>query len=83
MAIKIRIGSKEERVGILQLLTRALIVNQCSDLEILKQVDRLCRRTWSDIHPGWVMWSYYLENLLGSEAYSDWARINCGTLSVI
>lgn len=75
-----RINSKEERAEILVLLTKQLVDTECVDLEILRQVDRLCRRTWSDIHRGWVSWSYYLDGILGGQEYSDWARQNCDRL---
>lgn len=75
-----RVGSKQERRQILLLLTDHLVDSNCTDLEILKQVDRLCRRTWSDINRGWIRWSYYLEKLLGVKEYNDWARQNCNRL---
>ena len=67
-------------------LTHELINNKCIDMNILKHVDRLCRRTWSDIHYGWVQWSYYIAVLLGPKevvsngdftAYEKWAEENC------
>lgn len=76
-----RINSKAERAEILVLLTKQLIETKCTDLDILKQVDRLCRRTWFDIHRGWVRWSSYLERVLGGpEKYNEWAKINCAGL---
>lgn len=72
-----RIGSKQERAQILILLTKQLMDSGCEDLEVLKQVDRLCRRTWSDIDRGWIRWSYYVEKLIGSQEYDKWATQNC------
>ncbi len=75
-----RINSKQERAFILGILTRSLIESNCKDLMILTMVDKLCRRTWEDIHPGWIKWSYYLENLLGTK-YKEFARANCLAIS--
>lgn len=72
-----RLNSREERAEILVLLTTRLIGTGCVDIEILKQVDRLCRRTWPDLHSGWISWAYYLEFHLGAELYGVWARENC------
>jgi hypothetical protein len=70
-----RLNSKEERGELLIALTNALIRNECKDLEILTLVDQLCRRTWSDIGRGWVIWAYYMENFLG-DGYDEWAKAN-------
>lgn len=74
---KPRIGSREERSEVLVRLTQHLIGAECKDLGILTEVDKLCRRTWGDIHRGWVSWGFYMERLLGREEYSDWAKANC------
>jgi hypothetical protein len=71
-----RIGSKEERSLILDQLTQSLIAAKCTDLDTLREVDRLCRRTWDPIHRGWVLWSHYLEGILAG-AYLEWVRSNC------
>lgn len=67
-------------------LTQKLISDKCTDMVFLRIVDKLCRRIWTDIHPGWVRWSYYIAILLSSKekvsegdfsAYEKWAEENC------
>lgn len=78
---KLRLNSKEERAEILVQLTRQLAEILCKDIEVLTQVDRLCRRTWHDIHPGWIAWASYMEGLLGTEKYQAWAKKNCYSIT--
>lgn len=60
-------------------LRRAGIV----DKKILMSTDRLCRRLFADIDPGWVLWSYHCQlELFGGdfEKYKAWAQENCEPL---
>lgn len=75
--MKHRINSKAERGEILVRLTKRLIEVKCTDLETLTHIDRLCRRTWGDLHCGWISWSYYMGKVLGREHYQAWAQENC------
>lgn len=79
--MKLRVGSREERAEILVLITKQLVKSECRDMDLLSNIDKLCRRTWGDLHPGWITWAYYLENLLGEENYREFARNNCSALA--
>lgn len=79
--MKFRLNSKEERSVILVSLTNKLMDSGCSDIETLTEVDKLCRRTWPDLHPGWIRWAFYIEKLIGIEEYKSWARNNCQPLN--
>lgn len=75
--LKHRLNSKSERAAILVALTRQLVATRCTDRVVLTEVDRLCRRTWRDIHPGWIRWACYCEQVLGDDAYAAWVSDNC------
>ena len=78
---RLRLNSKEERAEILIQFTKRLIVTECADMEILTHVDRLCRRSWPDLHTGWIAWSFYMEKLIGQEKYQEWAKNNCYSIT--
>lgn len=75
-----RIKERKELREIALSLSKRLMDTQCSDMELLTQCDRLCRRTFGDVDGGWIRWAHYVETKIfgeDREKYNAWVKVNC------